>query len=375
MQPLEGEQLVTGIHHAGTRFVIAVTGGGSGAISSLLQVPGGSQSLLLATVPYCDTALVEWLGSRPDQFCSERTARAMAMVAYQKARVLDNTGARVAGIGCTASLASDRPKHGAHRFFIATQTAEATNSVSATLNKGERSRLDEEIVVARSILNEMAGAADLSTSLAIDWRPNEQPHRATCEAPVAWQDLLVGRLQRLQQSGPSTNPRVLFPGAFDPLHEGHRQMAQVASQLLNEPVAFEISVINVDKPPLDYLEMQRRSQQFSDADGLWFTRAPTFVEKASLFPGVTFVVGIDTMLRIAEPRYYANNFSTMLSAIECIAVAGCRFLVFGRQLDGKFQTLDDLNLPPSLMGLCQPVPEAAFRQDISSTDLRTQANR
>ena len=48
--------------------------------------------------------------------------------------------------------------------------------------------------------------------------------------------------------------------------------------------------------------------------------------------------------------------------------------MFGRVRDSKFETLADLSLPDSLRTLCDEVPEAAFREDISSTELRQQAN-
>ena len=69
-------------------IVLAVTGGGSRAIADLLAVPGGSRTLLEAVVPYSASALAAWLGSRPDEFCSAATARAMAMVAFQRGRLL-----------------------------------------------------------------------------------------------------------------------------------------------------------------------------------------------------------------------------------------------------------------------------------------------
>src|SRR3954469_22816995 len=101
------------IHTSGKQLVLAVTGGGSGAISALLQVPGASASVLEAIVPYAATALVDWLGGRPDQFCSERTARAMAMAAFERARELSDAGPHIVrGIGATANLASNRPKRG-----------------------------------------------------------------------------------------------------------------------------------------------------------------------------------------------------------------------------------------------------------------------
>ncbi len=117
----------------------------------------------------------------------------------------------------------------------------------------------------------------------------------------------------LQAVTPAARPRVVFPGAFHPLHEGHLAMARLAAQRLQAPVAWEISITNVDKPPLDFHEMRRRSAQFAAVDKgapampLWFTRAPTFVAKSSIFPGATFVVGADTIDRIAHPRYYRGD--------------------------------------------------------------------
>jgi hypothetical protein len=107
-----------------------------------------------------------------------------------------------------------------------------------------------------------------------------------------------------------------------------------------------------------------------NARSIALTRAPTFREKAEAFPGATFVVGVDTLLRIAEPRYYGDDHAKRDAAIAEIAERGCRFLVFGRELDGRFVTLGDLNLPTELRRLCDEVPESEFREDVSSTELR-----
>ena len=52
-------------------------------------------------------------------------------------------------------------------------------------------------------------------------------------------------------------------------------------------------------------------------------------------------------------------------------------VVFGHDIDGEKQTLDDIKLPSSLRALCQGVPESVFRNDISSTRIRAgqQLNR
>src|SRR5262245_45817283 len=115
------------IHDSPHRAVIAATGGGARAISVLLAVPGASRSVLEAIVPYSSAALVEWLHGAPEQFCSSHTARQMAMAAYRRAERLrsaeDDATFPVVGLGCTASLASDRPKRGPHRVHVAAQTA------------------------------------------------------------------------------------------------------------------------------------------------------------------------------------------------------------------------------------------------------------
>jgi hypothetical protein len=100
--------------------------------------------------------------------------------------------------------------------------------------------------------------------------------------------------------------------------------------------------------------------------------APTFVEKAELFPGAMFIVGADTLARIAEPRYYGGDAASRDEAIAAIGGLGCRFLVFSREMDGRFLTLSELNLPAELRSLCEEVPASEFREEVSSTELRNQ---
>ena len=133
---------------------------------------------------------------------------------------------------------------------------------------------------------------------------------------------------------------------------------------------FEISIQNVDKSPLDYTEIATRVSQFAPPQRLWLTRAPTFVEKSRLFPHSTFLVGADTIARIADPRYYGDDETRCANALREIAENSCRFLVYGRVVGERFVTLDELPLPADLRNSCQEIPEDVFRMDISSTELR-----
>lgn len=376
------DSLIAEIHHSGRQFVVAITGGGSSTIGNLLRVPGGSQSVLEAVVPYAWSALADWLGGRPDQACAPRTARAMAMAAFNRARKLaepDVAVDRLLGIGCTASLVSDRPKRGPHRVHLAFQSAQSTRSVSLDLDKGARDRAGEEAFASDFLIEQLAAECGLRKSTALVMLPNDRVEEEQALALPEWKSLLLGDIDRApgkpSAEGVPAPAQAIFPGAFNPLHIGHQEMVEIASKRLGEPVAFEISIENVDKPPLDYLEIAARVGQFTPKQPCWLTRAPTFVRKSAVFPGATFIVGADTIVRIADPKYYGNDPIARDTALQMIVERGCRFLVFGRTAGGDFRTLDELALPAALRSISTQVPEAEFREDISSTQLRQQAQQ
>src|SRR5262249_30707516 len=112
-------QLISASHASGRKAVLAITGGGSGAIGELLRVPGGSRLLIEAQVPYDEQVLATFLGFAPAQACSSDTAVALARSARARAARLVPAGADLVGLGATAALVSDRPRRGEHRFHVA----------------------------------------------------------------------------------------------------------------------------------------------------------------------------------------------------------------------------------------------------------------
>jgi nicotinic acid mononucleotide adenylyltransferase len=409
------DQLVQQIHDSQLRIVLAAAGGGSRAIAELLDVPGGSRTLFEAVVPYSAAAMRAFLGFMPEEFCSSATARAMALAAFFRGRSYDtdsalmfrrassagrgatanlssnaeNTvgqasrgapqstldGAPVAGVACSAALASDRPKHGAHRIHLALQTASLTASWHLQLNKGRRSRAEEERLAGRMILNIIAEAGGLAMRLELGLLEGERVESARVVAPPAWQELMLGGGKMVRIGPDIAQPRLVMPGAFNPWHVGHQRMIELAESLVGSPAALELSIANVDKPPLDYIEIERRLGQFPATRTVFLTRAATFEEKSRLTAGATFVVGADTLLRIADPRYYDGDATARDLAVARIADRGCRFLVFARLLGERFMRLDDLDLPQALRAICREVPPEMFREDVSSTELRKSATR
>ena len=363
-------ELVEHLHAHPVSGVLAVTGGGAVLLADLLTVPGASATVLEARVPYAGNALAQFIGAAPDQACSVQTAGDIAMAAFQRAVALapDEPQHRF-GFGCTASLATTSPKRGEHRAHIALQTLAETRTWSVTFTKGARDRLAEERLLADIALAAFAETFALKPHLDLDLRTGEEIDSVRAVAQPGWDDILIGRIQATPVHRTDT-PTVLFPGAFNPLHDGHVEMARHAERHYGDRVAFEICANNVDKPQLNYIALQHRVSQFDATTPVWITNTATFVEKARRFPGVEFVVGVDTVSRIGEAKYYGNEPARLASAVGELAALGCGFLVFGRAIAGRFSGLDDVALPAALRALCTAVPEAEFRQDVSSTELR-----
>ena len=91
----------------------------------------------------------------------------------------------------------------------------------------------------------------------------------------------------------------IFPGSFNPPHRGHVEMATFSAQRTGVTTEFELSARNVDKPPLDALEILRRVNALDAAvpnASVWVSNAPRFIEKAELMPRSNFILGADTIL-------------------------------------------------------------------------------
>ena len=188
-------------------------------------------------------------------------------------------------------------------------------------------------------------------------------------------------------------------------------------------VLFEMSLTNVDKPPMDVSEAARRVNLFDicfdtgsddvtlqdvkmpDDWGILLTSAPLFVQKVDILgryvaPScasvpfldnagatkarrkITFIIGTDTMVRIINPKYYGNSIEEMLSAVREMGDAGVHFVVGGRLEQGKtvgeapkFVTGEEelISLPIDVQEMFTLIQEEDFRLDLSSTELRKRA--
>ncbi len=374
----ETYQLINTLHDSHYDLMLVAAGAGTHAISNLLGVAGASRTVLEVLVPYSAAAFNEFLGQVPEQYVSAESARFLAGRAYTRARWLAAEDNSQIGIACTATIITDRPKLGPHRAHIATWQPERLISYQFFLDKGARDRTGEEEIVSRVMLNAIAEACHLKKHLPLNLCSNDDLTTELFDYAAMAQQLHTAQIDLfgIHADGRictnSDAAKGLLAGSFNPLHSGHLSLAAAAEKILGHPVAFELTALNADKPPLAIKTVLHRMAQFAGRYMVFASNAPTFVEKARLYPSTTFVVGYDTAVRILQPRYYQDSHANMLYALAAIREADCRFLVAGRveSRDGRFRQASDLSVPPDFNNMFLAIPGPRFREDISSTELR-----
>ncbi len=377
MQYHQPAGLVRSLHDAPSMVSLAVAGAGTQAISWILGVAGASKTVLDIHVPYAPSAVIEYIGSEPEQFVSVEAARSLARSAYERGRrLIGDAGAPVVGAACTATIATDRAKRGDHRCHIAIHSSDRAFTLSLTLSKGSRGREDEDDVVSRLLLNALADAFGLPLRLDPRLVDGEDVVCDEVEFADPLAALVAGHIEHVSidsdgsQYADSTYTGGIMSGSFDPLHSGHLKLRDVAEDILGFPVVYELSVTNVDKPALDIEEVRRRLSQFTGRASALATHATTFYEKSRLFPRCVFVIGYDTLLRLVAPKYYDSSPARMIAALVEIRDRGCSFLVAGRAVGNGFGTLNEVEVPVGFEDMFMAIPESAFRSDISSSAIR-----
>lgn len=383
-------ECVTAIHGTATQAVFYVTGGGTGAISALLRIPGASGTVLEVRVPYSRESFLDTLNGEtvPVSYASADAAGALARAALKRAVRLAMPGVKVIGVGAACALSTQRERRGMDciHVAIASLRREVRYGLAlgrdSTLSNAEIRGVQEDkasAVVLHAVMEgcEVESEIKLLPSVLSD---DDEINRCVIENVDPILAVLDGTCGFAEVCGErvtaeATCANIILPGSFNPVHRGHRALLDAAMRVMRERGevnirgGYELSARNPDKGVLEVTEVSRRTAHFQN-EPLIISGAALFVEKAQLYRGAAFVVGYDTAERLVMPKYY-GGLDAMVSALAWVMGRGSVILVGARvNKEGTLKTLADMTVPAGLHDLFIEIPVELFREDVSSTELR-----
>ncbi len=154
--PSDIADLIVAIHTAPHRLVLAFAGAGSLGLAWLHAIAGSSRTVLEAVDAYSSRSRQTLTGTIDAPAVSAVTAQAMAAWAYRRAQNLSDGEWPLLGVGLTAAIITDRERRGGDHAFLAIQSAAGVHVAHLTMPRAHQQRLDQEILVSRWLIGEIA---------------------------------------------------------------------------------------------------------------------------------------------------------------------------------------------------------------------------
>ena len=386
-------ETIAALTRSEVKLFVATTGAGAGLQEMLWRVPGCSTYFVGSAFTYAREETRRLLGFDPEKYVTKETAVDMAMAAYMRAYTAVDVGQMPMGLAMTASVATSEMHRGDHRVCMAVMTPNRCYTATVLLPKrqGMLARVDDGVLtdcMAATLIQHALGtvpaafyrgtslgfSGDIETDGASGLRirpiemPAEQLERLFFRLPVFHRD---GRRTSKLVDG----ERILFPGAFDPVHEGHVGITHALhDQIVTGEITWTIEAKTVHKEATSVQTLLQRASRIFQNDypvqTLLFTNGlPLFVDKARHFPGAGFVVGADTLQRMLDPKWGPSAHDVISEFVERDS--------FLYVVDRDGVTLDTIvdSLPQPdglLLGRISLNIEGDWK--ISSSELRRQAN-
>jgi hypothetical protein len=339
------------------KIFVAASGAGAGIQSKLWAQPGASSYLVGCIFPYSQEQSTKFLGFRPPKFVCREEAIDLAIAAYRQAAAECDAETNPIGLGVTCAVTSNREHRGEHRIHATTISRTQILSAQITLPKDSLN----EPSICRYADGRMADQLGMDLLSVITGLPTEQEIEVQDDTEYAHQHFLSRPLFR-RDGTRDVEPNELcelYPGAFNPLHEGH--LAMVGAE---RDVIFHITADPPHKPALTLQEMLERSLQFRGVGDVLFTEGDAlYLDKARRFPQSVFYMGTDVMERILDPKWGPDPEEMLREFREL----GTRLMVRPR---GPQEVSDVLQSVPEQYRVMFTTLPRTVHSELSSTQIR-----
>jgi phosphopantetheine adenylyltransferase len=362
----------------GNRFVITTTGGAFSSGSYLMSRPGASSTVVQLNGPYAQEATVKYIKEPTESFASLKAANELSITSLKQCRdLLYQEKYTFIGVGVTAALATNRWLKGDHRMHIVITTDINRFTFSLNLYKGFppdpetpekifRTRAQEDDLCGKLVIFAIAYICkiipltffeNLIQENFLNIMDKYNFHDEIFYNPIL--RLLHSKIPEISDLrhevvnsvlvsdgkyfvNPSLKNIVMLPGSFNPMHQGHITALQSACALNHTDGIFELCVVNIDKAPLSFDDIQQRITTF-DSRPVVLTNAPLFSDKDKLFPGISYAIGVDTAIRLINPKYTYGDENQMVENILKMTFNNTKFYVIPR-LFGSARISKDFTL-------------------------------
>jgi len=316
------KDLIQKINESGYKIYLTTTGRGARLLSDYLSVSGASKVFCGARIPYSVEELEEIYKGNVKKYVSEDAARVLAEYSLNKIDLPSLNRKGRLGVGITASLIKDNQRDGRiNEAFICFRAFGKQRNLHLILKSDKREEQDREL--SEYVVKQMADFLSLNKK--------RKPYVSALD---------------IKATG-----YALFPGSFNPIHEGHLKIIERVREL-GFRVALELTLKNADKihHPSEVYDNHLLLAGSGVADAVFLTDLTFISDKIRHLEPAVIVMGLDTFNRVIRDKDRDENFENFVQASKIV-------------FDREGETQENLKLYKNINFL----PEVG---DISSTKIR-----
>lgn len=325
------------INESPYQIYVVTAGGGQSFFQHFMKFGGASKTIIGGNIPYGKQAFDDFCGKEVDKYVTQDTAELLATQAFKKACQYGSDPVNAIGISATCSLATINERSGReNKAFLCFHNYNFTIVVHLQFNTDNCNRDIQEKLISDCIIDTLY---DITTNnIHKDWtfgdplleevdRMSNSVTYTSSFCSATFTTCSYSEFKEPLHKTASLDKLVIYPGSWNPLHDGHKEIMSIASEITGEKVYPELSVNNADKGSLSWFEVQKR---FAQTDDILVTHAPRFIDKVDFFAKedrqLIFVCGADTWNRIWDTKYLVDVDTLYQTFVD----KNVKFLVCGR---------------------------------------------